>query len=38
MKGGETFSHTFADLGRFPYHSRTEELAGVVTVVEDHGR
>ena len=38
MKGGETFSHTFADPGRFPYHSRTEDMAGVVTVVEGHGR
>lgn len=36
MKGGEPFSHTFADPGRFPYHSRTEDMTGVVTVVEHH--
>jgi plastocyanin len=38
MKGGETFSHTFSEVGRFPYHSRTEDMAGVVTVVEGHTR
>ncbi|MGH9035019.1 MAG: plastocyanin/azurin family copper-binding protein [Acidimicrobiia bacterium] len=36
MKGGETFSHTFTRTGRIPYHSRTEDMAGVVTVVEGH--
>jgi hypothetical protein len=29
MQGGETFTHVFAEVGRFPYHSRTEEMAGV---------
>ena len=38
MKGGERFSHTFLEAGRFSYHSRTEDMAGVVTVVEGHGR
>ena len=37
MHGGDTFTHTFNRAGRFPYHSRTEDMAGVVTVVEHHG-
>jgi Plastocyanin len=37
MHGGDTFSHTFTEVGRFPYHSRTEDMAGVITVVEHHG-
>lgn len=36
MHGGETFTHVFTGAGRFPYHSRTEEMTGVVTVVEQH--
>ena len=36
MQGGDTFTHVFTDAGRFPYHSRTEEMTGVITVVEHH--
>ncbi len=36
MQGGETFTHAFARAGRFPYHSRTEDMGGVV--LEQHGR
>ena len=36
MHGGDTFTHVFTEAGRFPYHSRTEDMAGVVTVVEHH--
>jgi plastocyanin len=36
MQGGQTFTHVFAEVGRFPYHSRTEDMTGVVTVVEHH--
>lgn len=36
MRGGETFSHTFTRPGRVRYHSRTESMSGVVTVVDEH--
>ena len=37
MHGGDTFTHVFTTVGRFPYHSRTEDMAGVIMVVEHHG-
>lgn len=36
MRGGDTFNYTFSEAGSFPYHSRTEAMTGVVTVVEHH--
>ena len=42
MKGGDTFTHTFNDVGRFRYHSRTEGgsggrgMSGIVVVTEEH--
>jgi plastocyanin len=32
LAAGATWSHTFSDPGRYPYHSRTEGQHGVVVV------
>lgn len=37
LAAGGTWSHTFADPGRYPYHSRTEGQHGVVVVTEAKG-